>query len=65
MWTYQWVNAWIVPPVTLMGQNDGKNLIGLTMDNLLEQFGKLVFEVAQDMQNDGYFSGSQDLGEAY
>jgi len=48
-----------------MGQNDGKNLIGLTMDNLLEQFGKLVFEVAQDMQNDGYFSGSQDLGEAY
>jgi hypothetical protein len=34
------------------------------MDDLLEQFGQLVFNVARDMQNDAYFSGSQELGEA-
>jgi hypothetical protein len=35
------------------------------MDDLLEQFGDLVFEIARDMQNNGYFSGSQELGEPY
>jgi hypothetical protein len=35
------------------------------MDDLLEQFGELVFDIARDVQNDGYFSGSQELGEAY
>jgi hypothetical protein len=35
------------------------------MDDLLQQFGELVCEIAQDMQNDGYFSGSHELGEAY
>jgi hypothetical protein len=35
------------------------------MDDLLEQFGELVFDIARDMQNNGYFTGSQELGEAY
>ena len=35
------------------------------MDDLLAQFGELVFEIAQDTQNDGYFSSSHKLGEAY
>lgn len=35
------------------------------MDDLLAQFGELVFEIAQDMQNDGYFSSSHRLGKAY
>lgn len=35
------------------------------MDDLLRQFGELLFETAQDMQNNGYFSGSHMLGEAY
>ena len=35
------------------------------MDDLLEQFGELVSDIVWDMQNDGYFSGCQDLGEVY
>jgi hypothetical protein len=35
------------------------------MDDLLEQFGELVSEIARDMQNDGYFSGFHELGEVY
>ena len=41
-----------------------KNVIGLTMDDLLKQFSELVFNIARDMENDGYFIGSQELGEA-
>ena len=33
------------------------------MDDLLEQFSKLVSDVAQEMQNDDYFSGFRELGE--
>ena len=35
------------------------------MDDLLEQFGELVFNIARVMQNVGSFSGSQELGQAY
>lgn len=33
------------------------------MDSLLEQFSELVSDIAQEMQNDDYFSGSCELGE--
>jgi hypothetical protein len=35
------------------------------MDDLLGKFGELVSDIAQEMQNAGYFSGSHELGEAY
>lgn len=35
------------------------------MDDLLEQFGSLVSDIAMDMQNVGYFPGSQELGDGY
>ena len=35
------------------------------MDNLLEQFGELVSDIAAELQNAGCFSGSHELGEAY
>ena len=35
------------------------------MDGLLEQFGELVCDIARDMQGDGYFTGSQELGEGH
>jgi hypothetical protein len=47
------------------GKNDGKNVIGSTMDKLLEEFAGLVFDIAREMQRDGYFTGSQELGEQY
>jgi hypothetical protein len=35
------------------------------MDDLQERFGKLIYDIAQDMQNDGYFFGSRELGDGY
>jgi hypothetical protein len=67
MWTYRWVDTWVVPLQWShwLGQNDGKNVIGLTMDDLVEQFAVEVFRIARDMENAGYLSGSHELGKAY
>ena len=35
------------------------------MDELLRMFAQLAFNIAWEMRNDGYFTGFQELGEAY
>jgi hypothetical protein len=35
------------------------------MDDLLEQFGVLVSDIALEMQLQGYFSGSHELEEGF